>query len=170
METQPVTLNWGTGKSHSVSFSSLFAPNQVRFSFGSINHNELSPSHFITTFCHRWLLTFQSYPAKSHLIFGWMFYANSQQRLPGGWWDVPGGVCVLTSAQWSPFLPLPPTASNCVLQCWLQPLFTLQMQATIILGMLVIRVIYLLSLWIPLSPEWWIILINSMSFLCIVYI
>lgn len=159
----------GKSHSHSVSFSSLFAPNKVRFSFGSINYNELLPSHFITTFCHCWLLTSHSYPAMSHPVFGWMFYANSQ-RLPGGWWDVPGGVCVPTSAQWSPFLPLSPAASSCVLQCWLQPLFTLQMQATIILGMLLICVIYLLSLWIPLSPEWWIILINSMSFLCIVYI
>ena len=104
-------------------------------------------------FCHHLLSKSQSY-AKSHSIFVWMFRANSQPQLPGGGCSKPDGVCVSTAAaRWSWFFPLVLAATSHVLQRWLQPLFTLQMQATIILGTLVICVIYLVPLQILLSPE-----------------
>lgn len=115
------------------------------FALATEYHNDFFPSHLKTAFCHHLLSKSQSY-AKSHSIFGWMFRANSQPQLGGGC-NRPGGVCVSAAAaprSW--FLTLPPAATSRVLQRWLQPLFTLQMQATVILGTLVICVIYLVPL------------------------
>lgn len=95
----------------------------------------------------------------------------SHQSTPVTWAKVeqPSGVCVSTATARGA------GSSLCLWHYELCPAalapapVTLQMQAAVILGTLVICVIYLVPLQALWSPEWCIILISSACFLCVVW-
>lgn len=112
------------------------------FCFGSRSDNEFFPTHPRTAFCHLLLSKSLSY-SEPHSVFGeqtvnpsYLQEGRTAQR----------GPCLYSHCSWSWRLPLALQAASC------SPV-TLQMQAAVILGTLVICVIYLVPLRILWSPE-----------------